>query len=308
MSHPHDPRTVGATPPSAWPQEARALLAELRGVAVCRPGGTAGGATGAGAAKGGTAGALIAGLDWAVRAGERWAVIGRNAAGKSTLLRTLAGLHAPAAGSVAWAGRAQDEWDALDAAAHRAWMPQQAQDRFRLSVSRLLELARCSDTGLSAQQALDELDAGVLLRRDARGLSGGERQRVALAQVLVQGAWLWLLDEPVAFQDPAHQAQVAQMLRRHVPCGASGAGPSGASGPFRLAGGSAGADRPDGRAVVFSAHDINWVAAVATHVLALHGDGRWHAGPVEAMLTASMLRAVYGCEWRQAGGAWIPLA
>lgn len=251
-------------------------LARLDGVTLRRPGLPPAPAPAAAPAD------LVAALDWVVQAGERWAVIGRNAAGKSTLLRALAGLQAPAAGRVLWAGRPHDEWDALDAAAHRAWMPQQAQDRFRLSVARLLDLARCTAAGLPAQQALDELDAGALLRRDARGLSGGERQRVALAQVLVQGARLWLLDEPMAFQDPAHQAQVAQVLRRHV-----------------------GADAA--RAVVFSAHDVNWVAAVATHVLALHGDGRWHAGPVAAMLTAPMLRAVYGCEWRQAGGAWIPL-
>ena len=43
-------------------------------------------------------------------------------------------------------------------------------------------------------------------------LSGGERQRVALAQCAVQGAPLLLLDEPVAFQDPAHQSQVARWL------------------------------------------------------------------------------------------------
>ena len=308
MSPPHDPRTAGATPPAAWPRGATALLAELRGVAVRRPGGMAGGATEAGAAAGGTAGALIAGLDWTIRGGERWAVIGRNAAGKSTLLRTLAGLHAPAAGSVVWAGRALDEWDALDAAAHRAWMPQQAQDRFRLSVSRLLELSRCSDAGLSVQQALDELDAGALLRRDARSLSGGERQRVALAQVLVQGARLWLLDEPVAFQDPAHQAQVAQVLRRHVPHGAGASVAAGGHDASGALGGRSASPGMHDRAAVFSAHDVNWVAAVATHVLALLGDGRWHAGPVEAMLTTPMLRAVYGCDWRQAGGAWIPLA
>ena len=45
-------------------------------------------------------------------------------------------------------------------------------------------------------------------------LSGGERQRVALAQCALQGAPLMLLDEPVAFQDPAHQLQVAALAGR----------------------------------------------------------------------------------------------
>lgn len=224
---------------------------------------------------------LITRLDWRIAAGQRWAVIGRNAAGKSTLLRTLAGLQPPAEGQVLWSGRPASQWTLEEAAGHRAWMPQQAQDRFRLSVGRLLELARCTEDAEAATDALAQVDAAALWRRDVRTLSGGERQRVALAQVLCQGARLWLLDEPVAFQDPAHQAQVGQRLCDHVPAGSQ-------------------------RAIVFSAHDINWVAAVATHVLALHGDGAWHAGPAAAMLTAPMLRAIYGCPWQQAGGIWIP--
>ena len=85
-----------------------------------------------------------------------------------------------------------------------------------------------------------------------------------------------LLDEPVAFQDPAHQMQVARWL----------------------------ATLGD-RCLVFSAHDVNWIAGVATHVLALHGDGRWQAGPVASILDAERLEAVYGCRWRQADGAWL---
>jgi len=220
---------------------------------------------------------LLRELAWQARVGERWCVIGRNAVGKSTLLRALAGLPVPQReGTVNWLGRTQAAWSPADAAALRAFAPQQSNDRFPIAVQRLLELAVCVPGGPEPRLLLEELDAASLAGRDVMQLSGGERQRVALAQCAAQGAPLMLLDEPVAFQDPAHQRQVARWL------------------------GTLGE-----RCLVFSAHDVNWIAGVATHVLALHGDGRWDAGPVTRMLSAERLEAVYACRWRQADGAWL---
>lgn len=220
---------------------------------------------------------LVRELSWQARAGECWCVIGRNAVGKSTLLRALAGLSVPhREGTVSWLGRNQAEWACADAAALRAFAPQQSTDRFPIAVQRLLELAVCVPGGPDPRALLKALDATALADRDVMQLSGGERQRVALAQCAAQGAPLMLLDEPVAFQDPAHQRQVARWL-------------------VTLA----------GRCLVISAHDVNWIGGVATHVLALQGDGRWEAGPVARMLSAERLEAVYGCRWRQADGAWL---
>ncbi len=156
---------------------------------------------------------LVADLDWRARIGERWCVIGRNAVGKSTLLRALAGLSVPArAGHVEWTGREQSAWAMADAAAVRAFAPQQANDRFPIAVRRLLELAVCVPRDAALAALLRALDVEVLASRNVMQLSGGERQRVALAQCAVQGAPLLLLDEPVAFQDPAHQLQIARWL------------------------------------------------------------------------------------------------
>jgi iron complex transport system ATP-binding protein len=149
-------------------------------------------------------------------------------------------------------------------------------DRFPIAVQRLLELAVCVPGRTDAGAVLGALDAGALSARDVMRLSGGERQRVALAQCVVQGAPLMLLDEPIAFQDPGHQLQVGRWLATLIE-----------------------------RCVVFSAHDVNWTAAVASHVLALHGDGRWEAGTAAQMLDAERLEAIYGCRWRWADGAWL---
>lgn len=225
---------------------------------------------------------LVTGLDWRVEAGQRWCLIGRNAAGKSSLLRALAGLAvAGREGSVRWRGRPHDEWPAVEAACLRAWMPQQPADRFALPVQRLLALSTVSEGGEDTPSELDALDITHLAQRPVTRLSGGERQRVALAQAAVQGAPLLLLDEPIAFQDPAHQGLVAQWAADWVA-------------------------RQPGRAIVMSCHDMHWVARAATHVLALQGDGRWLAGPVGELLQAGPLREIFGCEWREAGGAWLP--
>ena len=220
---------------------------------------------------------LVRGLDWDVRLGERWCVLGRNAVGKSTLLRALAGLPVPERdGEVRWFERPQDEWMPADAARVRAFVPQQPGDRFPLSVMHLLSLANASVTATVANGVLAALDAADLAGRRVTELSGGERQRVALAQGALQGAPLLLMDEPVSFQDPAHQQQVGRWLT----------------------------ELPDS-ALVLSAHDVNWVARVATHVLLLYGGGAWDAGPATQMLEASRLERAYGCAWRESGGVWV---
>jgi ABC-type cobalamin/Fe3+-siderophores transport system ATPase subunit/ABC-type enterochelin transport system permease subunit len=223
---------------------------------------------------------LVRDLQWRVEPGQRWCVIGRNAAGKSTLLRALAGigeLGVAQSGDVRWQGRAQRDWSALDAAALRAFMPQQVIDRFPITVARLLALGVVQPRH-DMRAVLAALDLAALAQRPVLELSGGERQRVALAQTVLQGAPLLLLDEPVAFQDPAHQASLARWLSSALP-----------------------ADQ----ALVISAHDVNWIARVATHVLALLPGGVCESGAAARMLDAGLLARVYGCRWRESGGVWI---
>jgi iron complex transport system ATP-binding protein len=178
---------------------------------------------------------------------------------------------------VQWQGRPQRDWPAIDAAALRAFMPQQAVDRFPISVARLLELSIVRPRH-DVRAVLAALDLAALANRPVLELSGGERQRVALAQCVLQGAPLLLLDEPVAFQDPAHQSLVARWLSSSL---------------------------PSDQALVISAHDVNWIARTATHVLALLPDGACEQGTASSLLDAALLERVYGCAWRTVGGLWI---
>lgn len=223
---------------------------------------------------------LVRDLDWQIEPGQRWCVIGRNAAGKSSLLRALAGVGEVGVaqrGDVLWQGRAQRDWSAIDAAALRAFMPQQAVDRFPITVARLLELSVVRPRH-DARSVLAALDLDALAQRPVLELSGGERQRVALVQCVLQGAPLLLLDEPVAFQDPAHQSLVARWLSTSL---------------------------PSDQALVISAHDVNWIARTATHVLALLPNGTCEQGPAGKLLEVGLLERVYGCGWREVGGVWV---
>jgi iron complex transport system ATP-binding protein len=219
---------------------------------------------------------LAQGLSFEARVGERWAVIGRNAAGKSTLLRALAGLDLPqAAGHVALQGDTQWQRDPRRAAGLRAYLPQQTSDRFDLPVQEYLALHGADAAQI--QQAAAALDVQHLLERPITQLSGGERQRVGLCAVALQGAPLWLLDEPVSFQDPAHQNLVGEWLLAQT-----------------------------NTCQVMVAHDMHWVQRYATHIIACNEDASWSCGPLEQMLSAPMLSRLYGCDWVSAQGVWLP--
>ncbi len=230
---------------------------------------------------------LAQGVTFTLDRGERIGVIGRNGVGKSTLLRQVAGLL-PAAGdgaTIRWIGRDARALSAAELARQRALMPTQPRDRFALPVLALLELAQPQPDAAAVRTVLQAVDAWDVRDRDVLLLSAGQRQRVALAQALLQDTPVLLLDEPVSLQDPGHQRRLADVLRD---CG--------------------------DRALLFCAHDVNWVGALATQLLALGldgVDGGWRLAAPPALLTAEGLRAVYQCEWtplRDAAGAaaWMP--
>jgi iron complex transport system ATP-binding protein len=113
-------------------------------------------------------------------------------------------------------------------------------------------------------QCLGELDCLHLQEQDVRSLSRGERQRVAIATAAAQDTPLLLLDEPIAHQDPRHQAWVIDWLRAQ-----------------------------QDRTVVATLHDMNAAARLATHALLLDGRGGWEAGLTTRVLTAARLSQLF---------------
>ena len=217
---------------------------------------------------------LVADLDLAVHAGERWVVLGPNGAGKSTLLATLAGARDAQAGAVWLAGRPLEDWSVGQLAEQRALVTDRWHDPFAASVLDTVLTARFRFGVADAEGAgvarhwLREFDCEELVDRNVRRLSRGERQRVALAAALSQDSTLVLLDEPISHQDPRHQALVLDRL-------------------------AAAATR---RTLIASMHDMNAAGRFATHALLLTGQGAWQAGPAQEMLSAARLGTLFSTE------------
>jgi iron complex transport system ATP-binding protein len=220
---------------------------------------------------------VLQGVDFTVRAGELWAVLGPNGTGKSTLLRAVLGVLPWARGGVRLLGRERQEWETRELARRVAWVPQSFEPAEGFSGLELVLMGRSPHLGLwgltserdvaLARAVLEELEVAHLADRPGEALSGGERRMLLLARGLVQEPTLLLLDEPTAFLDVAHQVGALARVRARV---AAGLG------------------------AVAVLHDVNLAAAFATHVLLLR-DGRALAqGPVEAVLERERLEALYG--------------
>jgi iron complex transport system ATP-binding protein len=164
-------------------------------------------------------------LDLAVEAGSRWAILGVNGVGKSTLLTTLAGLRRPDSGGILIDDVSLDRLPPRGRARRLGLMPQE--DSFHISdpETTALEVALLGRLphldwwrGTSARDlelahtALAAVGLGAIAARRTSMLSGGERRRLALAALLAQEVPLCLLDEPSSHLDVHQQMALMELL------------------------------------------------------------------------------------------------
>jgi ABC-2 type transport system ATP-binding protein len=144
----------------------------------------------------------LGGIDLAIPAGGVTALVGPNAAGKSTLLKTWVGFERPTRGSATVMGL--DPWRQRAAAlAYVGYVPQSPALYDGLSVEDHLDLAVQLRRGFDRDAARTRLDQlGIPRGAGARSLSGGQQAQVALALALGTRAPILLLDEPLASLDP----------------------------------------------------------------------------------------------------------
>ena len=165
---------------------------------------------------------LFRALGFSLGAGEALRVAGANGSGKTSLLRILCGLLAPAEGTVRWHG---EPIGALgeEYARRLAYVGHAPGVKEDLSAAENLRFAAALSGRPAGAAQVAEALARMGLPSPAhpvRKLSQGQRRRVALARlVLSAAAPLWLLDEPFAALDPAAAREVEALVAGHVAAG-----------------------------------------------------------------------------------------
>ena len=222
---------------------------------------------------------LIRNLSLAIEPGQRWCLLGNNGAGKTRLLETLVGLHAPASGRILLEGRPLAEWPGHERARRIGLMPQHEEDPFPLPVAEAVAQGahpwHPDPLGLAplpsaVRERLDHamlrMELEGLAGRNLQTLSGGERRRVTAAMLLVQSPRIFLLDEPTNHLDLRHRERLLA--------------------PFVQA-------TQEGHALVVVTHDLNLAEQLATHVLLVHDDGICERGPRSELLREVPLQRLF---------------
>ncbi|MGQ0736457.1 MAG: amino acid ABC transporter ATP-binding protein [Acidobacteriota bacterium] len=212
---------------------------------------------------------VLAGVDFTASSGEIVALMGLSGSGKTTILRSVAGLEAFDAGEVrvgeVTLGAGTDPWTAHRALHQKVGMVFQfhylfehlsALDNVCLAPVHVQDAPRAKAQE-RAEQLLEHLGVGHRARALPRELSGGEAQRVAIARALAVDPPLLLLDEPTASLDPARRSELGDTLRQLA---------------------------QEGRTLVMTSHDDEFVDGCATRVVVLADGAVVEAGVPEDVL------------------------
>ncbi|MGW1321123.1 ABC transporter ATP-binding protein [Streptomyces antibioticus] len=223
---------------------------------------------------------VLDGLSLDVPQGRITALVGPNACGKSTLLKSLARLLPVAAGTVLLDGRDIHALPTREVARRLGILPQSPLAPEGITVADLVQrgrhphqrfgVRRGAADDLVIARALQATGTEDLAGRPVDELSGGQRQRVWIALALAQETPTLLLDEPTTYLDIAHQIEVMDLL--------------------------ADLNERTGKTIVLVSHDLNQAALYASTIVAMR-DGRIvRQGAPHEVLTERTVSEVFGLD------------
>lgn len=236
---------------------------------------------------------ILDGIDWTIRAGEHWALLGANGSGKTSLLKLICGYEWPTEGGIRVLGKTFGEFPIAEVRKHIGWVS-----------SSLLTWVHDEDTALqvavsgyeasfglwreftpgeydAARALLADLGAANLESRPYGVLSQGEKQRVLIARAWVSSPDLLILDEPCAGLDPVARALFLADLTRL-------------------------ARRRGAPTLIFVTHHVEEIPPFVNRALVLKEGRMLASGAVQRVCTSATLSVAFGqpCEVSRHGDAW----
>jgi len=221
---------------------------------------------------------IIDDLSVEIPTGKITVIVGANACGKSTLLKTLARLLKPSKGSVLLDGKSIQSIPTREVATKLGLLPQSPTAPEGITVADLVGRGRYPRTRWIRQwtktddeavaQAMTSTDVLEIADRPIDELSGGQRQRVWIAMALAQETDILLLDEPTTFLDLTHQFEVLDLL--------------------------VDLNKRDARTIVLVLHDLNQACRFGDHLIAMKDGAIVAKGNPDDVITEEVVHDVFG--------------
>ncbi|PAT09020.1 ABC transporter ATP-binding protein [Corynebacterium hadale] len=213
-------------------------------------------------------------------------LLGPNAAGKSTLVKTLAGVKKAASGSCTVTIDGQEVKD-KDRPNHVGYVPQDLLSGASLTAFESIMISAnhggstSGDPVDATARVMQRLNISHLADRMITAMSGGQRQLVGIAQMLVREPSILLLDEPTSALDLRHQVEVLRLIREEI------------AGTNKLA--------------IVAIHDLNLAARYCDELLVMKAGQRVTQGAPTEVLTPDLLDEVYGIRAKILSDSGVPV-
>ncbi len=222
---------------------------------------------------------VLKGIDLHLNQGDVVSLLGPNGCGKSTLIRLMLGLMHAKGGDIRLKGKPIRDYSHKEIASHIAYIPQYHSVPFNYSVLEMVMMGRVSKLGLFAvpsandkeiaYEALRRIGIETIANRPFGQLSGGQKQMVLLARALTQEVDTFIMDEPVSGLDYGNQIRLLELIAQLS---------------------------AQGYTFLKTTHYPDHALMVSSRVVVMNGGKIIADGLPEEVITAGMIREVYGIE------------
>lgn len=202
--------------------------------------------------------------------GNLFGILGPNGSGKTTFMKTVAGIWKASSGDVLWHNHLLLKKSRREISQIITFVPQNPQLTFEYSVEDFVAMgryARGERENEMIAQALISVDAWHLRARQVQQLSSGERQRVYIARALATEAPVLLLDEPTASLDIRHQLEIWHLLRKLA---------------------------AQGKLIIVTNHDLEATVRFCDRIAVFHQGSCIASGACSEALTPARVQEVFG--------------